>query len=310
MQMDHKGWMKLGLLAGICASAYQARAQSTLAARTLVVYAANDADSQRVAAYYQAKRGLPDANLCPVWLPDVNATSVNATDYAQSIKAPVQNCLNAAGRENILYIVLAYIRPYGIYIGAGLDYYALDSYLADIWDEYTTQAFNPYPTRTHPFYVENQSQGDSFAPFQSLAAYRGSGSLPLIYSVWRLDAATPALAQGLIDNAMSAEAAGGPITLDPAGPAQRAWTCWSIQADGPTVPTGRAIGIFTGRLSFLTRAAIFTWCWMQLTRCLGRSLRPIAGMPGCMRAGITTAATSMRFRGLRVRSAGIWTARH
>jgi hypothetical protein len=35
-----------------------------------------------------------------------------------------------------------------------------------------------------------------------------------------LDAATPALAQGLIDNAMAAEAAGGPIPLDPARPAQ------------------------------------------------------------------------------------------
>ena len=51
--------------------------------------------------------------------------------------------------------------------------------------------------------------------FAYLAAFR-SRNTPLIYSVWRLDAATPALAQGLVDKAMAAEAAGltGQVFID------------------------------------------------------------------------------------------------
>ena len=202
-------WLCLGLLcfcprAGLC--------QSALAARVLVVYATNDSNSVSVAAYYQSKRGIPNANMCPVTLPNPSATGLNASDYANTVQIPIQNCLNTAGKQNILYILLAYIRPFGIDPGSGFDWYALDSYLADIWNQYTTQVFDPAPSKTHPYYVENQSQGHAYIPFEPFATYRATSNLPLIYSVWRLDGATPAIATGLVDQALAAEAAGGPIS--------------------------------------------------------------------------------------------------
>ncbi len=204
---------QLNLCVGLlCILPHTAFCASALASRVLVVYAANDANSTSVATYYQNKRGIPSANMCPVTLPNPSATGLNASDYANSIQIPVQNCLNAAGKENILYIVLAYMRPFGVDPGSGFDWYALDSYLADIWNQYTTQVFDPVPSATHAYYVENQSQGNAYAPFESLASYRAEGVFPLIYSVWRLDGATPAIATGLVDKALASEAAGGPIS--------------------------------------------------------------------------------------------------
>ena len=186
-------------------------AQTPLASNVLVVYASNDPDSTFVGVYYANRRGIPPSNLCPITLPNPAVTALNGPDYENFLKAPVQTCLNNLGAGNIFYIVLTYLRPYAISPGSGLNYYALDSYLADIWDQYTTQTFDPYPTQTQPYYADNQSQGNVYLPFQSLAAYRSLGSLPLIYSVWRLDGVTPVAAMALVDNALAAEAGGGPI---------------------------------------------------------------------------------------------------
>ena len=187
-----------------------ARAQSSLASRVLVVYDSNSSDSSAVAAHYKTARGIPAANMCPLAIPPATGTGPSPSDYVNLIKLPVRSCLNTVGSSQILYIVLAYIRPYYISFSLINDN-AVDSYLADIWDQYTTQTFD-IPTATHRYYVENQSQGNVYAPFQSLAAYRALGRYALIYSVWRLDGATPAIAQGLVDQALQAEAAGGPIS--------------------------------------------------------------------------------------------------
>ncbi|MGA8028874.1 MAG: TIGR03790 family protein [Bryobacteraceae bacterium] len=223
-------YLWLGLLVLSCPAGIFA--QSSLASRVLVVYASNDVNSASVATYYQSKRGIPSANMCPLTLPSPSAIGLSASDYAESVQTPVQNCLNAAGRQNILYIVLAYTRPFGVDPGSGLGWYALDSYLADIWDQYTTQAFDPAPSYTHPYYVENQSQGDVYTPFESLASYRALGTLPLIYSVWRLDGATPAIATGLVDKALAAEAAGGPISQTKSQPN----ACIDMLIDPTTFP--------------------------------------------------------------------------
>ena len=207
------------LLLLFCSAGTSAHAQTPLASSVLVVYASNDPDSTTVGAYYANRRGIPSANLCPITLPNPAATVLNNPDYQNSLKAPIQACLNNLGAQNILYIVLAYLRPYAISPGAGLNYYALDSYLADIWDQYTTQTFDPYPTKTQPYYADHQSQGNVYIPFRSFASYRALGSLPLIYSVWRLDGPTPASAMALVDNALLAESAGGPISQIPGSPA-------------------------------------------------------------------------------------------
>jgi uncharacterized protein (TIGR03790 family) len=212
-------------------AAISSPAQTSLASNVLVVYASNDPDSTAVGAYYADRRGIPNANLCPVTLPNPAATALNGPNYESFLRIPVQACLNNLGAGNILYIVLAYLRPYAVSPGTGLNYYALDSYLADIWDQYTTQIFDPYPTETQPYYADNQSQGNVFIPFQSLATYRALGSLPLIYSVWRLDGPTPASAMALVDNALAAEWAGGPISQVSGSPTN---ACIDMAAD----PTG------------------------------------------------------------------------
>ena len=60
-----------------------------------------------------------------------------------------------------------------------------------------------------------EAEGNAYTPFLSMAAFR-SQNTALIYSVWRLDAATPALAQGLVDKAIAAEATGltGQVCID------------------------------------------------------------------------------------------------
>ena len=222
-----------------------AHAQSSLASRVLVVYAANDSDSSSLATYYQAKRAVPNSNICPVTLPNPAATVLSTSEYLNAVKTPVRNCLNAAGAGNILYIVLTYIRPFVVDPGSGLRFYALDSYLADIWDRYATRAFNPAPTGPHRYYADNQSQGESYIPFQSLADYRADARNALIYSVWRLDAATPALAKGLVDKALAAEAAGGPISQVPGSKAN---ACIDLIGDVTGYPDS---GLQTGNWDLL-----------------------------------------------------------
>src|SRR6185295_8617219 len=61
-----------------------------------------------------------------------------------------------------------------------------------------------------------QAQGSAFLPFVSLATYRTQPKSSLIYSVWRLDGPTLAIANNLVDLAMSAEASGlsGQVCID------------------------------------------------------------------------------------------------
>ncbi len=234
MRSQPKWSLSAGLLLLVFgATANEARAQSPLASNVLVVYASNDPDSTFVGAYYAVQRGIPLSNLCPVTLSNPAAAALNGPDYENFLKAPIQACLNNLGAQNILYIVLAYLRPYAVSPGSGLDYYALDSYLADVWDQYTSQTFDPYPTQTQPYYADNQSQGNFYVPFQSLAAYRASGVLPLIYSVWRLDGPTPSIATALVDNALAAEAGGGPISQIPGTSAN---ACIDMAADPTANP--------------------------------------------------------------------------
>src|ERR1700730_12178741 len=75
--------------------------------RVLVVYNTNFADSLTVANYYVAQRGIPAGNLCAISPP--SSTQINATDYVNTVKTPIQSCLTNLpnGRTNILYIVFS-----------------------------------------------------------------------------------------------------------------------------------------------------------------------------------------------------------
>ena len=198
-------WKILAILAMVSQIGFS---QSSLASRVLIVYNPLDPNSTAVASHYQDARGVPNANLCAVSVSITNST-ILYSDYVTLVKTPVRSCLNTVGPQNILYIVLAYIRPLAVQSTSGQNY-AVDSFLSDIWDQYTTRLFSPSPTAVHRYYAESQSQGNAFVPFQSLAAYRASTRAQLIYSVWRVDAVTPAIAEAQVDNAIAAT--GGPIS--------------------------------------------------------------------------------------------------
>ena len=177
--------------------------QTPLNERVLVVYNANAPDSLAVARHYMAQRQIPEANRCRI--------AVSSTDYLKQeeyearVKAPVRKCIEAVGKQKILYIVFSYQTPYDVYIGERG--FALDSYVADLWDEYATSRPGN-EVGAQPYFGEAQSQGNVYGPFVSLAAYRDLPRSANLYSVWRLDAANANLAKGLVDKAIYAEAHG------------------------------------------------------------------------------------------------------
>ena len=188
---------------------HAAAAEEPLANRVLVVYAVNSPDSEAIARHYAEVRHVPAANLCPLRLRNPDAAHLPPEVYQADVKKPTADCLMKVGKSKILYILLAYLRPYRIDPG-GLHNYALDSYLSDIWDVYTSQPFNPIPTFVHPYYANNMPKENLYLPFVPFAELRSRPGAPLLYAVWRLDGPTPAIARALVDKALRAEAAHGP----------------------------------------------------------------------------------------------------
>ncbi len=196
----------LFLLGDATGSAVNQPTTIPLLERVLVVYNANAPASLEVADYYMTKRGIPPANKCAI-TPADNA-SADWTDFETEVRAPIRTCLNAVGKERILYMVFAYQTPYRIVnvpTAAGRELRALDSFIADIWSD---QVADVTEITNHPYFAAAQSQGNVYAPFVSLAEFRKQPGAPLLYSVWRLDAATADLAQGLVTKALQAEATG------------------------------------------------------------------------------------------------------
>jgi uncharacterized protein (TIGR03790 family) len=175
----------------------------------LVVYNSASADSFAVANHYLGQRNIPASNLCAI-APPANDFLNGLSDYTTYVKTPIQNCLNTVGSKSILYIVMSYLTPFAIYGASPRGTGAVDSYLADIWDKYSTQPVPIVPSLPHPYYADSQSQGNAYLPFQSFAAYRANARNALIYSVWRLDGPSAAIASALVDQAIYAETHGGP----------------------------------------------------------------------------------------------------
>jgi uncharacterized protein (TIGR03790 family) len=80
----------------------------------------------------------------------------------------------------------------------------VDAYLADVFDQLDPSAFG-----NNPYYAPAESRANLYPPFAPFTDYRAAPGAKQIYSVWRLDGANPALAKGLVDRAIHAEA-GGP----------------------------------------------------------------------------------------------------
>lgn len=193
-------WVYLLCAAG--GSVNPAQGQTPLNERVLVIYNSSASDSLAVAKYYMTQRKIPESNRCKI---AANSEVINQEEFETRVKMPVRKCLDAAGKQKILYIVFSYQTPYVLTLGGAR--FALDQFVADIWDEYS-------PSRpgneagSHPYFGGAQSQGNAYQSFVPLANYRDQPGALNIYSVWRLDAANANLAKGLVDKAMSAETSG------------------------------------------------------------------------------------------------------
>src|SRR5882762_9470689 len=176
--------------------------QIPLNQRVLVIYSGAP-ESHAVAKHYMARRSIPETNACKITVNSEDAVSQD--EFERRVKVPVTKCLDAVGKQKILYIVFSYRTPYLLKLSDRN--LALDQFVADIWDEYSP--FRPgNETRPHPYFGGAQSQGNAYAPFVPLAAYREEPHALNIYSVWRLDAGNANLAKGLVDKAIFAETNG------------------------------------------------------------------------------------------------------
>jgi uncharacterized protein (TIGR03790 family) len=184
----------------ILLSEARAFCQTPLNARVLVVYNSNAPESLAVAKYYMAKRGIPETNGCKIAVPSENA--ISQALFESRVKAPVRKCLEAIGKQKILYIVFSYRTPYVVTIHDRI--FSLDQFVADIWDEYSLERPGN-EVGPHAYFGIAQSQGNVYASFVPLANYRDQRQALNIYSVFRLDAANANLARGLVDKAMFAE---------------------------------------------------------------------------------------------------------
>ena len=196
-------WKRVLLLLALAAPV--TAAPIPLNQRVLVVYNAYSKDSVAVARYYMRARGIPEANRCALKPVEFKAAAsfpveyIAYGDFKDLFAKPIRKCLHKVGDEKILYIVLTYDTPFemsGAPEGAGI---AIDSYLAALGDE---RALSPQP---NPYFAPLANQQEIYPPFVSLAEYREQPGAKLIYSVWRLDAATPQLARAMVDKALEAE---------------------------------------------------------------------------------------------------------
>ena len=193
--MTRRGWR---LLLTILAYTFPAAGVGhPLANRVLVVYNSRSPESHAVANYYLQKRGVPAKNLCRIRFDDFR--TLPWRDLQAKFLVPLLGCLTKAGRSEILYIVMAYNTPYrleNVPEGGG---WAIDSFASDPWRESA-----PSKVR-NPYYADAQSKAGIYPAFISLLDFRKEEGPAPVYSVWRLDAATPALARGLVDKAITAE---------------------------------------------------------------------------------------------------------
>jgi uncharacterized protein (TIGR03790 family) len=169
----------------------------SLNSRVLVVYNTAVPDSVAVADYYMQKRDIPAQNKCAIHKTNLEWFE-SLEEYYVLERDPIRACLAAVGPQNILYIVFSYGTPFKILGGS------TDQLIADIWDRQPagTDGFT-----ANPYYTLSESAANSYQPGVSFAEFRRSS--PLIYSVWRLDAPTSALAKGLVDQALQVEGSGG-----------------------------------------------------------------------------------------------------
>jgi uncharacterized protein (TIGR03790 family) len=170
--------------------------------QVLLVYRSDSKDSKRIAQHYEEKRNVPRENLCAVSHLDESNDWIARDDFERKLQKQVVDCLERAGKSKILYILLSYGFPFRInHMPTGFGE-AVDQYLQIPFDT------SPWARPNNPYFAINDVKVTTYPAFQSLAEFRNQRPSVLLYSVWRLDAPTPKIADALVDKAVSAEAKG------------------------------------------------------------------------------------------------------
>jgi uncharacterized protein (TIGR03790 family) len=150
-----------------------------------------------------SKRSIPESHLCKI--DSSSPDQINREEFDSSVKKSIRKCLTRLGKDSILYIVLSYHTPFLLDMGSQTN--ALDQFVADIWDEFLPERTTTQ-SEVQPYFGLAQREGDLYQPYIPFADYRRQPNARTIYSVWRLDAPNAALAKGLVDKALYAEANG------------------------------------------------------------------------------------------------------
>src|SRR6185312_2894249 len=166
-----KGLAVLLLSIAAVSAAEEAPAPTPLSDRVLVVFNRNEGSSKDVARYYAKMRGIPEKNMCSI--SPLDAGTLGWKEYMTQVKAPIQKCLTAVGKDKVLYIVFSYNTPFRVE-GPDKRAYnldtAIDQHIADIWDQYAPDF--PLGRPKQPYYDEARSKANQYLPFESLADYR------------------------------------------------------------------------------------------------------------------------------------------
>ncbi len=176
---------------GAAALAFLAVCRAQGPENVLVVVNRNDAVSGRIAAYYAAKRRIPQSNICMVAAS--SAEEIARAEYTRSIEQPVADCLKSRRlTETVLYIATTMGVPLKI---AGLvapdgDASSVDSELALLYGKLHGRKYLAQGPLPNPFYRRRDT------PF-------AHPRFP-IYLVTRLAAYDEAGVRAMIDRSLAA----------------------------------------------------------------------------------------------------------
>ena len=189
------------------------------ASDVLILVNQNSPDSITLGQYYAARRGVPVDQI--VSLNTTTDESVSSDDYNSQIKEPIKSFLDSHSlKSKVKYIVPTYGVPSQIYLtqtavdtvrgyrASGLiNYslhpdYAVDSYLADLYDTLPTVGFyydktvsnNPY-WKGSELYYDFYRTGFHYSASHFLSEFS-------TYMVTRLDGASLKVSEGLVDKAI------------------------------------------------------------------------------------------------------------
>ncbi len=181
--------------------------------RMLVVYNAEDPDSQTVAEHYVAARGLPPEALCPTTPGD--PVEVEVSVYSAGVATPVLGCIDGEWERYLLFVTV-YGMPYRV-TGSVYDISGSGDLRPGALDALLTRPFRhdelPLQVGWAPYAAAGWSEDGIYEEATPIAQWREESG-ETYYLVSRLDGATAEDAMRLVDDAIAAEeaAAAGELT--------------------------------------------------------------------------------------------------